>query len=342
MTERNQTDRQKALMKKREEIKELYKSLAKTMVMVFVSLFTLVFVAVSWFVQNSSVQSYSGDIEASNTVMYVLGCKGQRSETEEQHLLTRQDGDPLIWGDPQLSLGNIESYTSYVDTTTGNTVNEEIVLYTQAGEFAWRLSEPIRFYPGARGKLEMYVIPKVDGLTSIRLKFDLVPCRAETDSNDKTGAIPIENETLEQLIDGHILLFSSLDDVNGYSNWIGTDHVVTVENNGTALVKDTPYKVTVYWIWPKQYRNLIYDKFSTRGDLFSNTVNNPDYTKLMTYINSHKDNIFFSTEENPVYPEETSDQMTQDAFDKGVLYYNQADEYIGKNAKYIYIRVTGE
>ena len=28
--------------------------------------------------------------------------------------------------------------------------------------------------------------------------------------------------------------------------------------------------------------------------------------------------------------------------DKGVLYYNQADEYIGKNAKYIYIRVTGE
>lgn len=311
------------------------------MVMVFVSLFTLVFVAVAWFVQNSSVQSNSGDIEASNTVMYVLGCKGQRSETEEKHLLKRQDGDSLIWGDSQLSVGTIVNYTSYVDAATGNIVNEEIDLYTQAGEFAWCLSEPIRFYPGARGKLEMYVIPKVDGLTSISLKLDLVPCTAETDSNKKTGAIPIEKETLNNLIDGHILLFQSLDDVNGYSNWIET-HLVKVENNGTALIKDIPYKVTVYWIWPKQYRNLIYDKFSTRGDLFSNTVNNIDYTNLMTYINSHKGNVFFSTEENPAYPEETSDHMTQDAFDKGVLYYNQADEYIGKNAKYIYIRVTGE
>lgn len=325
-----------------EEVITLYKSLTKTVILIVVTAFTLVFVAVAWFVQNSSVQSNSGDIEASNTVMYVLGCKGQRSETEEQHLLTRQDGDPLIWGGPQLSLGTIGHYTSYVDAATGNIVNEEIDLYTQAGEFAWCLSETIRFYPGARGKLEMYVIPKVDGLTSVSLKFDLVPCTAETDSNKKTGAIPIEKEKLNNLIDGHILLFRSLDDVNGYSNWIETGQVVKVENSGTALVKDTPYKVTVYWIWPKQYRNLIYDKFSTRGDLFSNTVNNPDYTKLMTYINSHKDNIFFSTEENPVYPEETSDQMTQDVFDKGVLYYNQADEYIGKNAKYIYIRVTGE
>lgn len=341
MTERNQIDRQKALMKKKEEIKGLYKSLAKTMVMAFVSLFTLVFVAVAWFVQNSNVQSNSGDIEATNTVMYVLGCKGQRSETEVQHLLTRQDGDPLIWGDSQLSLGTIGNYKYYVDAATGNMVNEEIELYTQAGEFVWCLSEPIRFYPGARGKLEMYVIPKVDGLTSIRLKLDLVPCTAETDSNGKTGAIPIENEKLNNLIDGHILLFRSLDDVNGYSNWIETDHVVTVENNGTALAKDTPYKVTVYWVWPKQYRNLIYDKFSTRGDLFSNTVNNPDFMKLMTYINSHKENLFFSTEENPVYPD-TSDQMAQHAFDNGVLYYNQADEYIGKNAKYIYIQVTGE
>ena len=323
-----------------EEVINLYKSLTKTVILMMVTAFTIVFVAVAWFVSHSNVNGSPSDIAASNTVRYELACAGARSETEQNHLLIRQEGETLIWGGTQLVMGTDAQYDSYIDVSTGMLENYELDLHTSSGEIAWCLPDTISFYPGARGKLEFYVIPRVEGLSSVSVTLDLLPCKAVEDGNKVIGAVIQTDKKLNSLIDGHILLFNSLDDTNGYSGWLGLNPTIEISNSSGTLSINTPYKVTVYWIWPKQYRNLIYDKFATRGDLFANTVGNDDYDQLIEYINTNKSDFFYDSV-NQDFPE-TSDQMSQSEFDTGILYYNQADEYIGKNANYIYVRVTGD
>lgn len=323
------------------EITTLYKSLAHTIVLVMISFFTLVFVSVAWFASNRNVSSNHSTVTASQKQKYELGCAGQRSETEKNNLLAIEEQEPLIWGDSLLKFGRNEQFSAYVDTSTNLKINKNLNLYASYDEFAWYLPDTISFYPGARGKLEFYVIPRIEGLTSVNVKLDMLPCKAMTDVNGKKGAVVQENDRLNKLIDGHILFFSGLDDIHGYSGWLGLNPTISISSTSDALSIDTPYKVTVYWIWPKQYRNLIYDNFSTRGDLFANTANNKDYNDLIKFINDKRDFFFYSSVENVDFPE-TSDQMSQSAFDSGILYYNQADEYIGNNADYIYVKVTGE
>ena len=258
-------------------------------------------------------------------------------------MLMRGEGETLVWGDSLLTSGTQETHASYIDTATGASVEREQIYYTQPGEFAWCFEESLSFYPGARGVLELYLIPRVSGLTKVELKLELTPYQAVADKYGKTGAVVKEDETLAKLLRGHILLFHGLNDTTGYSGWFGEDYSVTVAaREGETLVKDMPYQVKIYWIWPKQYRNLIYDKYTTRGDLFSNTKDNPDYTNLIQYVNSYKDHFFYGGTQAVTFPENTSDRMSQEEFERGVLAYNQADEYIGMNTDYLYIRVSTE
>lgn len=323
------------------EIIALYKSLVHTFFLVMISFFALIFVSVAWFASNRNVSSNPSTVTASQKQKYELGCAGQRSETEENNLLVAQEGEQTIWGGSLLETGTTKKFSAYVDTSTNLKINKNLNLYTSYDEFAWCLPDTISFYPGARGKLEFYVIPRVEGLSSVNVKLDILPCKAMTDANGKKGAVVQENDRLNKLIDGHILFFSGLDDIHGYSGWLGLNPTISISSTSDALSIDTPYKVTVYWIWPKQYRNLIYDKFSTRGDLFANTANNKDYERLIDFINENREFFFYGSLEN-IQSLVISDQMTQSDYDNGVLYYNYADEYIGKNADYIYLKVTGE
>lgn len=309
----------------------------KTGIFVLAVLGIIAFLVLAWFVSNTSVTSSSGSVSAKNNIPYLLASVGDRQEMEKNHLLSSTDD--VTWGEAKLPSGNPQSYDCYIDNTSGATVEKQQVYYIQEGEFAWHFSEPIRFYPGARGKLEFYLIPKVDGLTTVQLKLEVLPYKNEK-RGEKQGAVPITDDTLVNLLKGHILLFAALDDNTGYSGWIGEENTITVGKKGGHLIKDMPYKMTVYWIWPKQYRNLIYDKYTTRGDLFSNTENNTDYNNLIKYINKNQNNFFYPKDSYNDLT--TSNQMTQAEFDRGVLAYNAADEYIGTKVDYLYLSVNTE
>lgn len=332
----------KAAQKHMQDAKSVWSTFLKTGIFILAVLGVGFLLCIAWFVSNSTVRGMNGEISASDQVQYVLACTGDRLDTEKNNLLIKEGTESWTWGLSLLSEGKQEHHDRFIDTATGETVEKEADYYTQQGEFAWRLQEQIRFYPGARGKLEMYLIPRVDGLTSVQLQLTIKPYKAVPDTNGKIGAEPQEDATLSNLLNGHILLFRALDDNTGYSDWMGENRTITVKGkDGESLIKDMPYKVTVYWIWPKQYRNLIYDKYSTRGDIFSNTENNPDYVNLIYYINSHKNNFFYSTNSEEEFPN-TSADMIQSDFEKGVLGYNQADEYIGMKANFLYFCVNAE
>ena len=334
---KDEKDYRESAKKYIENAKDEWTIFGKTGVFVIAVLVVIAFFGLAWFVLNTLVKSSSGGISAKNDMPYMLASVGNRLEMEENHLLSSTDD--VTWGGTKLPSGNRQSYDRYIDNTSGATVEKKQDYYVQEGEFAWHFSEPIRFYPGARGKLEFYLIPKVDGLTTVQLKLEVLPYKNEK-REEKEGAVPITDETLVNLLKGHILMFTALDDNTGYSGWIGSDNTITVGKEGECLIKDTPYKMTVYWIWPKQYRNLIYDKYTTRGDLFSDTENNEDYNDIINYINKNKNNFFYPP--NSYEDLNTSNQMTQAEFDRGVLAYNAADEYIGTKVDYLYLSVNTE
>ena len=60
-------------------------------------------------------------------------------------------------------------------------------------------------------------------------------------------------------------------------------------------------KVTLYWIWPKYFRNYIYGSRNTYGDLFTDVSDkNADYTELLKLVNnsSNKDKLFYGAKDS--------------------------------------------
>ena len=173
----------------------------------------------------------------------------------------------------------------------------------------------------------------------------------------------IENETkLNGLLSGHILLFRGLDDTKGYSKWIEVPdsgnpsfkiEASEFQNAGAttdsqsnsasgSFTKDMPYKVTLYWIWPKYFRNYIYGSRNTYGDLFTDVSDkNADYTELLKFVNnsSNKDKLFYGAKDSDD-PSSIKADMEDTVFNTWSSYYDLADEYIGNNVKYVFVNVA--
>ena len=199
--------------------------------------------------------------------------------------------------------------------------------------------------PGANGKLEFYIIPKKDNVKSVTVSFDINGYVNTTEVGADKRAVKSEDTTLQNLMQGHILFFQQLDDVNGYQKWLKADESFVIEapKNG-SFKKDVPYKVTIYWIWPQYFRNYVYTQKSTQGDLFTDAANQT-YARINTFINSQrtvetKQNKLFYDESGKVQVEsDINKNMAQDTLDQCSKYYNKADEYIGTNAKCIYVGI---
>lgn len=194
--------------------------------------------------------------------------------------------------------------------------------------------------------MEFYIIPKKDDVKSVTVSFDI---NGYVYTTENKRVVKPADTTLQNLIQGHILFFQQLDDVYGYQKWLEADKpfVIKAPNNG-SFQKDVPYKVTIYWIWPQYFRNYVYTQKSTQGDLFTDAANqtsDSDYARINTFINNQRT---VETSQNKLFYDESSEvqvtspinkDMAQDTLDQCSKYYNKADEYIGTNAKYIYVGI---
>lgn len=221
-----------------------------------------------------------------------------------------------------------ETYSSFYDTLTEKMITPQENLKLYKGT-AWHLQDNGTMQPGARGVLEFYVIPQVDGLTEIFFAINIAGYQKTSD--EKNPVALVEDSVLNDLLKGHILFFEKLDDVDGYSGWLGGDEKeIRVKDKSGSLQKDLPYKVTIYWIWPKRYRNFIYHQRSTQGDLFA--TESGDYKALISFINENQKKFFYNYKK-PMESITTEIDMNDEAYTLGTAYYNAADEYIGTNIK---------
>lgn len=317
-------------------IEEDKKKLARSGVLAFSALVAIIVLCIAWFVSNNKVSMTSGTISADIQVPFELASVGSRQEIESEKLLDNNNNSVLV-------SGSAKDYGYYVNIDNGEEVSKEQTYYTGSSSLAWHLNGQESFAPGSGGTLEFYLIPKNDNLTSVTVKVNLTGY-IENDGK----AVELNDDKIQNLLNGHILFFRHRNyDTYGYYDWLGEAQEFTVtapsKDGKTTFEKDVPYKVTLYWKWPQYFRNYIYT-IRTEGDLFTDQmVSREEYLRFIEFINKQNklnDSKLFYNPDTVTDISDTIDKnMSEDTLNNCSQYYNQADDYIGKNAKYVYIQI---
>lgn len=320
-----------------EQIENDKKQAKRSTVFAITALIAIIILCIAWFVANHLVKGITGGTSAKNNIPFELASVGDRQNVEK-NLLKDDAGNNI------LSDGNeTTSYEKYIDITTGNEVSQEQTYYIGDSNLAWHLNGQQSLMPGASGRLDFYIIPRQDNLKSVTLSMEAVAYQ----SVNNHRATESTDATLQNLIHGHILFFKHVDDTYGYSGWLQADQSFTIDAPSGTFEKDVPYKMTIYWVWPQYFRNFVYTKKSTQGDLFTDATDqsaNSEYAKFVEFVNSQTTvapgtNQLFYDAQSISIDGSVNKNMLQATLDACSLYYDQADEYIGTKAGYVYVGI---
>lgn len=339
MSTRNQRKQDNSIKEKTsdellEKIEVNKRKLKRSFVFAFVALIAVIALGIAWFMSNSKVTSTGTSVSAQDDRLFELASVGKRQTAEASYL--KDESKKNI-----LSAGAEKTYASYIEN--GTEVQKEQTYHVGTESLAWYLDSQESILPGANGKLEFYIIPKKDTVKPVTVSFDINGYVYTTEGDKR--AVKSEDTTLQNLVQGHILFFQQLDDVHGYQKWLkaGESFMIEAPKN-SPFKKDVPYKVTIYWIWPQYFRNYVYTQKSTQGDLFTDAANQT-YARINRFINSQRtvemgqNKLFYDESDKIQVGAEINKDMAQDTLEQCSNYYNKADEYIGTNAKYIYVGI---
>lgn len=340
-----------------DRIEDEKKSARRSLRLAVTALIALIAIAIAWFAANTIVSGRSSSVEAQNDVEFELASTGQRQNAENNRLKKYISGALENILHPGVNRPYKEyRETSYTEGMQANTVytaadtisqfSEETILYTGSSNLAWYLNEQANLAPGNGGKLEFYLIPKKDGLTTANIRLNLTPY---VDEGNK--AVESNAEYLKALVDGHILLFASLDDKSGYTGWleVGTNKEASFTVKAPAdstFEKNVPYKVTIRWVWPQSFSNYVYKRRSLKGDLFTENTDAEQYKTFVEAANMASGlggRLFYNKKDSQIVTAPDGTKLDSDMPDTTADlyndYYDQADEYIGTTAKYIYVEL---
>ena len=340
-------------------IAEDKKKAVRSFFMALSALVVMVGFCIAWFVSNHRVNATGMNIEAANAQDFQLASKGKRQEAEQKYLKNEDSQNILNNGTAYLKNSDGKMITASDDT------NNTEIYYAGFTNLAWRLDDDVTLMPGASGSMTFYIIPRKENLTSANLTFTLKAYEDDT----KTGVVAVSKDNqLQNLVMGHILFFRNRDADGSYAGWIAPDEngsylmanseysfTVTPENK-TTFEKDIPYPVTLYWVWPNYIRNYIYT--NQNGSLFTNP-DSSDYQDLLKFLNKENfqnneaeqkySKIFYVKPDSGAASAKDSTSGNGNQINSNITdavlnecneAYNNADQYIGKNARYLYVDVT--
>lgn len=335
------------------------KKIARSLFMALSALVVMVGFSVAWFVSNHRVNATGMNIEAANAQDFQLASKGKRQEAEQKYLKNEDSQNILNNGTAYLINSDGKMIAASDDT------NNTEIYYAGFTNLAWRLDDDVTLMPGASGSMTFYIIPRKENLTSANLTFTL---KAYSDDK-KTGlAVISKDNQLQNLVMGHILFFRNWEADGSYAGWIAPDEngsylmanseysfTVTPENK-TTFEKDKPYRVTLYWVWPNYIRNYIYT--NQNGSLFTNP-DSSDYKNLLKFLNKENfqnneaeqkySKIFYAKPDSGATSAKDSTSGNGNQINSNITdavlnecneAYNNADQYIGENTRYLYVDVT--
>lgn len=357
----------------RQEIRIEKKKAVRSIVLALSALIAIIAICIAWFVANNVIKGSTSDVSADSDSAFRIASVGKRQDSELGYYWDEKTGNKnLILDD-----GEEKTYSKYYDLATHTEKTGEQTYYIGNNNIAWYQDRQEVLEPGASGKLEFYVIPKETGHSSLKVTVKLEGYTlthannykdGDAETTDNSRAIWIEEQRLQRFIDGHILVFRELND-GGYKGWLRPEDVSDYKDNtgicGNTFTisagdvglkvfeKDVPYKITLYWVWPKYFRNYIYANRQQNGDLFTDIENNEDYNSLIEFINEQKEmtgngsKLFFNGEDasdvqQTVTDERIDSDMSSELLNTCSRYYNLADEYIGNKAKFMYVSAIVE
>lgn len=178
--------------------------------------------------------------------------------------------------------------------------------------------------PGTYGSLTIYIEKKVAGDITVTLNIGLSGYKLTYDQNDNYSLQkPIEDSRYQkalEMLKGHILFFENrVVDNEGnptqFSSLVGSTYEYSTE--GKTPEANGYYKITLYWIWPLLYNDLL------------------DTTKygaeVRDYVSAHPEYFFGNniTQENY---SSADDNAKEDG-------YNDGDRFIGDNIHFLLVTI---
>ena len=350
------------------EVKAEWKVFLRTGIIMFAALVAIIIACIAWFVSNNKVTISGTKVQSAGSEFELAAAAKPDSESSTgayDNLLDVQPGTETSIGS-QKFLATDGSHTSITWAITGdsnmNNNNPEDGIE-----------------PGASGKMTFYIISQKDGPLSVTLDLTLTGYTGEetaTTSPDLQKA----NEKAQQLLKGHVLLFAGYDSAaNSYKGWISEDAgpwSMTLYSEEGALSrakngkltwsvqnaeKGTAYPVTIYWVWPEMLGSyLVKDQSSIgkrpilfpedwQGDNSSHLTELPK-ALFTTMCNPEDNNRYFYWKESKDFTEtvkaEKLNQMRTNfnpvMYGTLAVYYNQADEYLGSNVRFVKLKLDAQ
>lgn len=278
--------------------------------------------------------------------------------------------EPGIHPDKITSYVEEESNGGYevVGVTSGE---HPSILFEMQTEHAAGDVENYALSPGSFGKISFDILPKANGEPlKVDIRFDYWGLSADRASDYAPQEIDASDYAdVHELMCGHFLLFKSRTQITGtiYYNYSGC---ITTTRDGSApagvyhfdSTDSTTYKtftpaassadhrdhytIEIYWVWPSTFAQLTAPASvsSHVHKLFNseNSASNAERQDLCDYIKGNPDLIFVPGDTNltSVNFASLADGYEYDyyLFNLFTSAYNNADQYIGDNVKYVVLK----
>ena len=349
------------------EVKAEWKVFLRTGIIMFAALVAIIIACIAWFVSNNKVTISGTRVQSAGSEFELAAAAKLNSENSAgvyDNLLGVQAGTETSIGD-QKFLATDGSHTSitWAITDDSNMNNN-----TKGG-----------IEPGASGKMTFYIISHKEGPLSVTLDLTLTGYTGEETAATSSNLHKADTKA-QQLLEGHVLLFAGYDSAaNSYKGWISEDAglwsmtldsgrgVLSRAENGKLTwsvknaKKDTAYPVALYWVWPEMLGSyLVKDQNSIgkRPVLFpedwkdgSSHLTELPKTLFATMCRLEDNRYFYWKEsENGDFEgtvkKDKLNQMRTDfnpvMYGTLAVYYNQADEYLGSNVRFVKLKLDAQ
>ena len=296
-----------------------------------------IFACLAWFAANNRVSATGSGISANGPRFVLSGTQGGTA-------------------------GKYDSQDDYTTDSTSLAVNNLFNLNNMSADGS--------LSPGSAGQLQLNVRPLCNDLRDITVEMTWeISVQTSAAGTGGTAADASKNEeiinSLKDLVRGHILVFQGKDPSGFYSNPLVPTTTTVTQNGASATVITQSFVIraasfraadsstttetvpkTLYWIWPEQFKSYVRTgNAGYGGNLFAASTDATGYTALVGDINTNHARYFRADSTSvpgqaPNTVPAVGANMSSAGVETCASYYNNADEIIGKNIKYIRVRFT--
>lgn len=303
-----------------EQIEADKKQVKKSSIFVIAALVAIIALCIAWFASNNRVTAGMSGISAKEPPFSLATKKA--NEGSEDSLIA-----DFVGKGTELQLGEDKYYISNggairLQVSPDNNMNND------------NDSNAHGIAPGDAGKITFYVIPREKGYKEFTFQMDI-----KTYKTSEAGIEDLNNPTIQNLLNGHVLFFENYNETDGYTSWI-KDGKITIKND-EGFTPNQPVPITVYWVWPEYFQN-----FMNTGELFkSQNVLDEFVTDMNNDTKNTSEKKYFYGFENDKFNYEgewTFGTLNASQFTYLTECYNAADFQIGTDIDYFYIEFNCE